>query len=71
MSLEAIFEYPEWESITHGATLALYVYVIYLLITNPLERDVTNLTLLIIAMSIGILVHQNINTRNGVRPMYA
>jgi hypothetical protein len=65
MWVKNIMEYPEWEIVTHIAVILLYVYILYGLYDSPGERNVNNLTLLLIAMSIGVLIHQNINTRRG------
>jgi hypothetical protein len=59
-------ENPAWEGITHTAVFFLYLYVFYLMYQDPSERYGTNFLLLIIALTLGVLVHQNINARNGV-----
>lgn len=59
-------ENPEWEGITHTVVFFLYLYVFYLMYQDSEERYASNILLLIIALSIGVLIHQNINERNGV-----
>lgn len=70
MSLNSLTEWPQWEAISHLALIGLFIYVHYVLITDPSSRTVNNFLLLIIAASLFNLIHQNINERNNVQPNY-
>ena len=37
---------------------------------DPTTRSITNILLLLIALGVDVLIHQNINIRNNVVPMY-
>lgn len=61
-------ENPAFGSVTHSVVFILYIYVFYLMYQDPEERHVANFLLLIIALSIAALIHQNVNENgeNGV-----
>ena len=59
-------ENPAWEGLTHTAVFVLYLYVFYMMYQDSEERYASNFLLLIIALSLAVLIHQNINARNGV-----
>ncbi len=68
--LKKLMEWPEWEGINHGIVVLLYVWIIWRLLKNPNELTTTHLIELTIAVSIGTLIHQNINSRNKKYPSY-
>ena len=55
--------WSSWEIITHLAVAILFIYVIYLLVVNPQERTVSNMLLLLIALTVAVQIHQNINLK--------
>jgi hypothetical protein len=61
-----IIGFPIWEEITHVAVFLLHIYLFYSLYKHPEERTIGNLSLLLIALALSVLIHQNINERNEV-----
>lgn len=52
-----------WEDLTHIMTMLLYVYIFYLMYKRKGSNTVTEYLLLLIALSLGVIIHQNINNR--------
>ena len=72
MIFKNLAEWPEWESITHYTVIMLYVFIMWKLwkLFNKTEIPVDTLILLTMSLSIGVLIHQNINFRNKRYPKY-
>ncbi len=66
-AVNQFLNWQAWEMITHLAVFVLFVYVIYLLFTSLRERTVTNWLLLLIALAIGVQIHQNINLQKKLQ----
>ena len=64
--LNKVLSWGPWEMLTHLATAVLFVYVAYLLFTNPSQRTVTNWLLLLIAFAVAVQIHQNINLQKSL-----
>ncbi len=70
MNLQSLTEWPEWETLSHLALVVLYIYVLYVMYNDPASRSMTNMLLLMVALAGSTLIHQNINDRNNVKPVY-
>ena len=68
--VKRVIEWVEWESITHTVVFLLFLYIMSRLLRDKTERTVQNLLLLLIALALGVLIHQNINFRNKIKPTY-
>ena len=71
MSIKEFVEWPEWESIMHGVVLFLFIYIIYRFVVERQPISNYELILLLIASSLEVIVHQNINNRNEMKPKYS
>lgn len=60
-----ILKWHGWTDLTHWAVVILFIYIIYMMVKNPKTATINNLLLLLIALSVGVLVHQNINKGCG------
>jgi len=60
--LHVLTEWKEWEGILHIISYTLLAYIIY----NDKKYTVINLLLLLIALSIGILIHQGITIKKTI-----
>jgi len=61
--VEQVLSWKPVELFTYLAMVALFVYVVYILITVEKDRSTTNLLLLFIAINIIIQIQQNINVK--------
>lgn len=61
--VEKVLRYQPVALFLHLAMLALFVYILYLLVVNQKDRSVTNLLLLLIAVALAVQVQQSINIK--------
>lgn len=69
-TLKNFYEWTKWEGIMHNILLLFIIYIIYLFFVNKKERNLTNILLFTIIISIDTLIHQNINIRNNKTTSY-
>jgi len=63
-TIKSFYEWPKWEGFMHNLLLLLITYILYVFIVNKQERTLPNILLFTIIISVGTLIHQNINIRN-------
>lgn len=70
MNIKYLFEWPEWESISHMALVLLYLYVFYIVISDVNVINLQNILMFMIVVALDTLIHQNINNRTKKYPQY-
>jgi len=63
--VEKVLSWRPFEMIAHLAMIALFVYVVVLLVKHPKDRTVSNLLLLLIVLALSVQIHQNINIKES------
>jgi len=58
---DKFIKWNEWPRVLHGLILLLKIYVIYMIYKNPKELGLTNLLLVVIALTLMLQVHHGIN----------
>lgn len=66
-AVQKTYKWELGETLTLLVLLCLGVYVLYLLVTKPLQRTVNNWLLLIIALALFIQIQQNVNVVNKLQ----
>jgi hypothetical protein len=61
-----MIEWRYWEEVNHVTLFILYIWVIYLMINKQGHNTITDYLLLLVGLSIGVIIHQNINMRNNI-----
>ena len=60
---DKFIEWNEWPRVLHGLIILLKIYVIYIIYKNPKELGLTNLLLVVIALTLMLQVHHKINDK--------
>lgn len=64
--IASVLHWEQWEVISHVALAGLLCFVIYLLVTSPMERSLTNYLLLAIVVGLVVQIHQASNVRKAM-----
>lgn len=65
-----LYEWKQWEGIMHHFLLILILYAMYVFITKPTERKLSNVLLFTIVVALDALLHHFINRKNNQATSY-